>query len=352
MHSVPREIYTELSKLFTVDSEAFAVSEDTSLIASGDIECSDPEYFAGGHAWSDGTIFRYRSHYQDILIKICPRNNSDLFATTRIEERLRYMHYLRTNGLAIILPILSSQQHFVESSTDASYFAYAWKMIQGKNPAIASPFELASFYQNWGKLIGKMHYLAKSYPDWTHSPMHDQEANPILGWQSEWQHFYHWIPDADVKEAWIEIRKALEKLPTSRENFGFVHNDPHPGNIIDSDGTLVLIDFDVANYHWFILEIAICIYSEYSRVQFHSPFANQLPYLEELFLRPFMQGYRSENHLPAPEFEQIELFLNYRRCLMFTVFYDQIKENAPHVLTELKHKIISFQPFLPMNTIL
>jgi len=149
------------------------------------------------------------------------------------------------------------------------------------------------------------------------------------------------IPDFEVRQAWLEMKETLDARPRNRENFGMIHNDPHLGNLLYSPQGLVLLDFDVANYLWFALELAICIYSVYSRAGFHSRHKVPRADLQELFVKPFLTGYQSQNQLPETEWDSIELFLNYRRFIMFTVFYEQIREANPRYLDKFKQEILT-----------
>ena len=314
---------------------------------------SDPVYFAGGHNWSDGTLFEFIRSGQNYLVKFLDATEPG--KTASMAERLDYLNYLSSLGIDIIPPIASEKGNLIETAElEGTKAFFAWKKVEGDHINLADPLDLTDFYRNWGSLIGRIHHLAQSYPHWQESLARDDENVSLISWQREWDVFYNWVPDAEVKQAWVKIREQLEAFPRHRQNFGFIHNDPHPGNILLSGGKIVLIDFDVSNYMWFITDIAICIYSEYSRCGFHSQHQNRVKDLPKLFLLPFLQGYLENNQLPMEEFSRLEFFLNYRRVLMFTVFYEQIQKGNPAHLQRMKEEIISAVPYLsfPIETVL
>ncbi|HQF67450.1 MAG TPA: hypothetical protein PLC91_00765 [Candidatus Cloacimonadota bacterium] len=71
--------------------------------------------------------------------------------------------------------------------------------------------------------------------------------------------------------------------------------------------------------------------------------------LSRLFLKPFLQGYQSQNNLPPEEYSRLETFLNYRRFLMFALFYEQIKEGDPDYLEVFRQDILSGTRYLPVS---
>jgi Ser/Thr protein kinase RdoA (MazF antagonist) len=118
------------------------------------------------------------------------------------------------------------------------------------------------------------------------------------------------------------MRRQLEALPVARDSFGFIHNDPHIQNILASGASgeqIVLLDFDVANCHWFINDIAIAtqglLFVKTGGLS--RPLVDGAPL--RVFLEAFMQGYETENHLDSFWLGQVNLFISYRRLLLFTV---------------------------------
>ncbi len=163
------------------------------------------------------------------------------------------------------------------------------------------------------------------YPSWQCSVV-DDDGRTVLGWREEWQAFFQWCRDDEVKERWVSIRQRLEELPLSRDVFGFIHNDPHAQNILVDGDRVILLDFDVANYHWFATDIAIALQSILFSVSggIERPVTNHEPI--RAFLQSFVQGYRTEHHLDDEWLHRLDLFISYRRVLLFTVMQDWLHE--------------------------
>ncbi len=301
----------------------------------------DPQYLAGGHRWSDGTVYYHPAC--NLMLKIMEESGDSAFPAFSL--RLQFARYLSERGINCLCPTLSIRQNPVERLDEDghSYLCYAWPRIEGHTLQDLHPDALRPFYQAWGKTLGKCHKLAREYPIWHESS--NPEAAAVCRAVEE-----HTLaamnPDEQVRQSWHQIHRQLDARIADRHNHGFIHNDAHPQNIIQQGNTLSLLDFDVAGLHFFATDVAICIYSEYSRLGFHSKHKVARSNLQTLFLEPFVEAYLSEYSLPDSELKDMELFLNYRRMIMFTVFYDQIRKADPGYLEVFKREILTSEPFL------
>lgn len=307
---------------------------------------SELDYFAAGHEWSDGVVYQFQKSGIEYLIKVLKPESPGQKAI--VTERMAFVEYLRDSGLKLLSPTRSIDHNLVEEiGEDKKYCMYCWQKCQAEPPKLKDPNQETEFYYNWGAWLGQAHSLSKAYPSWLESVAKDVSGRAAISQEAEWKFFLNWNQDPGMQEAWHSIQDRLRTLEKNRDNFGFIHNDPHPGNMLLEDGALVLIDWDVANYHWFMMDIAIAIYSEYSRVNYHSSYKFRHNDMPQLFLRPFLLGYQSQNTLAEREWQHLELFLQYRRYMMCTVFEEQIRASAPAYLEKFQNEIISFKPYLP-----
>jgi len=271
---------------------------------------------------------------------------SDTISISQCQTRLRFAAYLCSQGVRTLAPVLSQNNNVLEtiSFQGKHYFAFAWQKVAGKPLQDEHPRHLQDFYLSWGKTLGQMHLLSSTSQDFCADSI--SSANPVPHWSHEWKHFYHWIGKDKISNTWQQVYEQLLNYPQTKANFGMIHNDLHPKNMLIDDHGFTIIDFDVACCHWFVLDIAICIYSEYSRIGFHSQHRIPKEELFDLFLIPFLKGYHYCFRLPHDEYENIEFWLNYRRIIMYTVFYEQIKAANPAYLDRFQNDIYTWQPFL------
>jgi amicoumacin kinase len=271
----------------------------------------------GGRGDSDGITYAYPFGDAQRVLKILAIPASDPDGLPCLQERLRFVHFLGEQGVDIVYPLTSPEGHLFEtcSTPDHLFVGYCMAKREGHLP---DPGEWDDrFCQKWGKMVGKLHRVTQLYPTWRHSDELGSTGLPLLGWENEWQCFFDWCEDADVKDQWLSVRTRLEKLPMARDGFGFIHNDPHNQNILTDGEALVLLDFDVANYHWFATDIAIALQG----LLFSKAGGMERPVSDagiiRHFLAAFMQGYETENHLDPIFLKEIDLFVSYRRILLF-----------------------------------
>jgi amicoumacin kinase len=280
--------------------------------------------FAGGDEGSDGVVYAYPFEGQQRLLKILvmppEKPRQGLF---RLEERLRLMRFMGDGGAPVVFPITSPQNRLYETSQhdERLWVAYTMEHMPGKTPH-GDRWD-PEFYTSFGRLVGLTHRLATQYPSWE-AAIDSETGEALLTWQEEWQDFYDWSKDDEVTAKWLSIRERLEKLPRSRHDFGFIHNDAHIWNLLVDDGAITLLDFDVANHHWFMADIAIACQAVLFDLTggMNRPVHDQAKLRE--FVRLFMDGYRSQHPLDPAWLEQLDLFIAYRRILLFVVMHGWI----------------------------
>ncbi|NUU60462.1 phosphotransferase enzyme family protein [Paenibacillus agri] len=283
-------------------------------------------FVGGGGEESDGILYSYRSGCRDMVLKILAisKGNADR-AFKEMDERTRFINYLGRHGMDIAYPVLNTNNNIIETLDTGDYILVAYTMdrIRGRVPG--GNDYTKDFHIRYGALIGKLHRLTKNYPTWTGSA--PDGGSDVLNWEGEWSFFYSWCKDAEIKQAWKSLKSELSELPVTRDTFGFIHNDPHINNIMLEHDRMVLIDFDVANYHWFANDIAIA--SQF--LLFSTAGGMNEPFKDmdglKFFYTHFMNGYEMENHLDTLFLNKLELFINYRRLLMYTVSQSWLESN-------------------------
>jgi amicoumacin kinase len=281
--------------------------------------------FGGGHEASDGIVYAYPHGDTQRLLKVMaiPVENQRR-GVSCMEERLRFMRFLGENGAPIAFPQLSEKENLYETHLSDSHLWVGYSMEIAPGETMDGRAWNEAVFRNWGQTIGMLHRLTRQYPSWETS-VDPASGEHFLNWREEWEGFYRSCQDEEVKGKWAEIGEQLEALPITREVFGFIHNDPHLSNLLVDGDQITLLDFDVAKHHWFITDIAIACQSIVFSLSggMHRPVHDREKVIA--FRDCFMEGYEREHHLDSEWLDRLDLFIAYRRILLFTAMYDSIR---------------------------
>ncbi len=292
-------------------------------------------FLGGGQDYSDGTAYRFPGAAGDRVLKILGPFPPDDAALAVAAARLACVRRLADAGSPLVRPFTSRAGSIFERAEEGGevYLAYAYPYAPGR---AAEPSDAAvrsgAYARAMGAAVARLH-AASARIEETLRPEGTSDLQRALGgWRDEWAFFRRWCHDAEVGAAWERLRVALERLPVDRAGYGFVHNDVHPGNAMldpraaadgEAEPQLLLIDFDVAGYHWFLNDAAAAIYGLASlRAGGLEPAAG--PDAVELaeVAKTFWEGYGRHRTPGAPWAARLPLFLQYRRCLLFMPFQE------------------------------
>ena len=304
-------------------------------------------YFGGGYDWSDGVLYEYQRDGHPCILKVMemPAEHVEDI-TAALDARLNFVRFLGERGIGVVTPELSVEGTLYTEETEEGrlYISYTYYKQEGVH-LFKTPWQVHdAYFVRWGEAMGKLHAAAKEYPVWYQLP-EDPEGR-ILGWKQEWNGFYDWCKDEEVKASWRKVKAKLDALPVDRSGFGFTHNDLHIENMLFHEGNVTVLDFDVSNPLWFACDLAIAIYSIFTyAAQGKLEHPPQDPERLKSLYRAFIQGYQSSNHLETFWYDQLETFLQYRRILLFVVLSGELSRNNPeHYQTWRKH-ILEETPF-------
>ena len=174
---------------------------------------------------------------------------------------------------------------------------------------------------NYGRLLGKMHALAKDYVPanvkWKRHAWDSPQSSvntTVAGQLTSGNRI--------IKERYQATQEHIRELPRDRSWYGMTHLDAHVGNIyVDEDCRLTVFDFDDCAYGHFVHDIAV--------VLFYYPRAwiRDMKRFIGLFMPPFLRGYQEQNPIDARWFSEIPFFLKLREIELFCIFRAIAGEN-------------------------
>ncbi len=305
----------------------------------------------------DGLVYEATRGAAPAILKIAQAAPDELPAR---RAKAAFSEYLFLQGSAACEPYRSDGGHLVEAVADGDspFAAAAFRRAPGKgldlnDPTLFTPAAVAA----WGRALGRFHALARAYPHGyrlcpADQPFAPDAAAPLGDWRQEHAFFARWPVDDRVRERWLAIGTRLARLAQPPEAFGLIHNDMGPNNMLWDGSTLTVIDFDVANYGWFISDIATGLYSY---LTFRPPLDESCRAAEaERFLRPLLTAYRQEYTIEPAWLQELPLFLHYRELLLYTVFANtwgtDLNAWQGRFMAALLERITRDRPVLDMNT--
>ena len=178
----------------------------------------------------------------------------------QIEAELDFVFYLSRGGVAAVPPVLSVNERFIEEidAADDLFFACVFERAEGARFKSGDFTESArkEHFRLRGETLGQIHALSKNYVPSGNFRRFAWNDDRLL---RETEKF---LP-ASEKIVWQEyerLKKVLDALPQTAENYGLIHGDFGETNYCCQDSRLNIFDFDDCCYHWFAYDLAVSIY--------------------------------------------------------------------------------------------
>lgn len=226
-------------------------------------------------------------------------NHEDERTAEIIQSEIDFVNALAGSGLNVAKPIRSKSGNYVESvSTSHGIFhAVIFEALPGKQLDLE---ELsAPQIRQWGQALGELHHAAARL-----------RTSGRPGWQEQLAAAEKSLSEGDyqARQAITRLISDLQTLALSEDNYGLIHFDFEPDNLIWNEGGPGVIDFDDCAWNWFAADIA-CAVEDLVSAQGTNAGLRSEPFLL------FMQGYRSVRPIEQAELEHIPLFWRFQHML-------------------------------------
>lgn len=251
-------------------------------------------------------IFEFNRPDGDYILRI---GHSYRRTPDQIRGEVDWINYLSDGGTTVARAVLSAAGELVEPLEDGQggqFLCTAFFKARGGIPGKEQINE--SLFLNYGRLLGRMHALAKAY-----SP--SNSAWKRYTWDSPENNTPdRQLPSSErgIREKYRPLFDHLQALPRGPDGYGMIHQDAHTGNLfVDEDYTLTLFDFDDCVYGHFIYDIAMVLF------YIAGWGGDEIPGFTERFMPVFLQGYREYNRLDPRWLLEIPRFLKLREIDLF-----------------------------------
>lgn len=238
----------------------------------------------------------------------------DYHGEDALRSELTWMEYLAIGGIGVPQIIRTrNDQHLTEVySPELNESRYVdmlgWvsghtlgSAEQGIRPGI----DIASAFFDVGAIAARIHLRSAQWHQPNEFTRHAWDEDGLLGANPFWGRF--WELDllnteqrGLLQAARQEARLELRRYGRAQENFGMIHADLIPDNLLIDDGKLQLIDFDDAGFGWHMFELATSLY-----------FCQDDPNFSQI-RDALLRGYDSVKPLTTADRDSLSMFLALR----------------------------------------
>ncbi len=291
-------------------------------------------------------VFEYNKNNADYILRFV---HSEHRKYDQVLAELEFIDFLDKNDAVVSTVVHSMSNNLVEKVeiNKEDYFSIC---VFEKAPGnrIKKDDLTDDFYIMFGKEVGKLHKLTKSY-----NPIHKR-----VKWDEEnyVELAEKFLPEKDVKiiENYRILIKKLQKLPKNIDNFGLIHTDLHFGNMFISSGELTFFDWDDSSYKHFISDIAIVLFYHFAYGKIPQEVINEQ---SRRILALFLEGYKQENSIDISFLKNLNDFMMLRTIILYVVIYaagEELLETewAKLYIDKYRNRIIENVPFFDIGIVL
>ena len=295
------------------------------------------------------------------LVYACKRKNQPIILRVsytqdrtfnQIKAELHFINYLAENGVHVARPIPSYDAKLIKEFHIDSFPVFLVCFEKGRGMRVPdngyryredAPIE--EYFQNWGKVLGQMHRLAKAY-----LPIDDQIRRP------DWFKLHAKKLDIDsiipeelllVKDRIYGLLNEISELPKDDPCFGLIHGDFNDGNFtVDyRNGDITVFDFDDSCYFWFAYELASAWEGGIGRIMFRG--LNERKSFMDHYMNNVLQGYFKENELSDEWLEKIPVFIKLIQVEEFLHYVKYFHDSDEEMRSHLRYLIKCIEADLP-----
>lgn len=259
---------------------------------------------------STNFVFFFKKAGQDHVLRF---NHASERTAETIGAELDYVKALAARGLRAARPVHSRADKLVESieTTQGLFHAAVFTALPGKSLDLEelTPEQLV----RWGQALGELHQAATGYT---------KPGRP--SWRDHLTMVADLVPAAEsgAHRELAQLTQELGQLAHHPQNFGLIHYDFEPDNLIWYDGQPGIIDFDDCAWYWYVADIALALSDLFGDRPSQVDFANPA-------FRHFIQGYRTVRSLVQADLEMIPLFLRLQNLVSFARLYRAVTPVDP-----------------------
>ncbi|MCA9836897.1 MAG: phosphotransferase [Trueperaceae bacterium] len=248
---------------------------------------------------SSNFVFSFQMANQPYFLRFSSAREKD---AVQIEQELNFIRFLDAGGLKVARPVPSLSGTLLEqvSSPLGVFHAVVFEGLTGEH------YDLDELSEEqlviWGAALGGLHKASSSYP-----------ANLRPSWQSQLAWICESLPQTEQRALHFAhtLRQDLSRLPVSSDNYGLIHYDFEPDNLIWQGNNVQILDFDDCMNSWFAADIISALSDLFDN-------SSTKITLDNSAFQLFLKGYQRVKALPSEDLDFLSLFLHFENLLKFT----------------------------------
>ncbi len=291
-------------------------------------------------------VYRYQRDDQPRILRITynPDRPVEL-----IQAELHFVEYLARGGVRLSIPVPSEPGNLLEVIPAGGIPFIAVSFVKGKGMRVPDNgyryregVPIQEYFQNWGRVLGQMHRLAKTY-----QPLSESIRRPDWHAWKEYQDFPYRerLPIIGLK--YDQLITELHALPKDADSYGLIHNDFNDGNFtVDYDnGDITVFDFDDSCYFWFVYDLACAWEGGIGRAMFR-PLEERKAFMDR-YMEHVLAGYTRENTLSDNWLARLPLFLRLIQMQELMHYAQYLDEPDEEIQAGLRYKIHCIENDIP-----
>lgn len=195
-----------------------------------------------------------------------------------LASELRWMAMLRESGLQTPSPLAPMNSadggNLVVVTGESAPGDWQVDMLSWMNGRelgeVGEPLQLGdqnivSLFEKLGAAMATLHNLSTAWAGTANMQRHAWDHDGLVGENPLWGQFWkHEALTPEQREKILQIRDAvsqgLGEYGQNAQNYGMIHADLVPENVMIDGGDIQLIDFDDAGFGWHMFEIATALH--------------------------------------------------------------------------------------------
>jgi acetylornithine/succinyldiaminopimelate/putrescine aminotransferase/Ser/Thr protein kinase RdoA (MazF antagonist) len=267
----------------------------------------------------DGANLEIVKHRENTVFKISTSagqrfalriHQEGLHSDAALNSELSWMRALRSDGFPVpeIIPANDGSLFVGVNNEDVSRNCSLLEWVDGNlmndlgRVEKGMQVELCDRYRLLGTLAARLHEHARSWSLPEGFARHSWDEDGLLGDEPRMGRF--WDHPAlsptqrrEFLKARIVLQGFLRKLGKTESNYGLIHADFLPDNIIVNGSRLTLIDFDDSGFGWHLYEMGTALFPQVRQTFFDD------------IVDAYLEGYRSEREFSKEDEKALPAFI-------------------------------------------